>query len=34
MIPLTEEEKKIHNEQKVYHIFKKRFSTDDEKKIL
>ena len=32
MIPLTKEEKKIHNEQKVCYICKKRFSTDDDKK--
>ena len=29
MIPLTKEEKKIHHEQKVCHICKKIFSTDD-----
>ena len=28
MIPLTEEEKKIHNEQKVCSMSKKRFSAD------
>ena len=27
MIPLTKEEKKIHNKQKVCYICKKRFST-------
>ena len=32
MIPLTKEEKKIHNEQKVCYICKKRFSTDDNNK--
>ena len=32
MIPLTKEEKKMHNEQKVCYICKKRFSTDDDKK--
>ena len=29
MIPLTKEEKKIHREQKVCYICKKRFGTDD-----
>ena len=32
MIPLTKEEKKMHNEQKVWYICKKRFSTDDKNK--
>ena len=32
MIPLTKKEEKMHNKQKVCHIFKKRFSTDDGKK--
>ena len=32
MVPLTKEEKKIHNEQKVCYICKKRFTTDDDKK--
>ena len=32
MIPLTKEEKKIHNKQKVCYICKKRFSTDDKNK--
>ena len=32
MIPLTKEEKKIHREQKVCYIFKKRFSIDDDNK--
>ena len=32
MIPLTKEEKKVHNEQKVCYICKKRFSIDDYKK--
>ena len=32
MIPLTKEEKNMHNEQKVYCICKKRFSTDDNNK--
>ena len=32
MIPLTKEEKKMHNEQKVCYICKKRFSTDDNNK--
>ena len=30
MIPLTNEEKKIHRQQKVSHICKKGFSTDDD----
>ena len=30
MIPLTKGEKKIHREQKVCYICKKRFSTDDD----
>ena len=29
---LTKKEKKMHNKQKVCHICKKRFSTDDGKK--
>ena len=33
MIPLTKEEKKMHNKQKVCYIFKKRFSTDNSNKI-
>ena len=32
MIPLTKEEKKMHNEQKVCYICKKGFSTDDKNK--
>ena len=32
MIPLTNEEKKIHHEQKVCYICKKEFSTDDDEK--
>ena len=28
MIPLANEEKKLHRKQEVYHIYKKRFSTD------
>ena len=32
MIPLTKEEKDWHNQQKVCHICKKRFSTDDNNK--
>ena len=32
MIPLTKEKKKIHREQKVCYICKKRFSTDDDNK--
>ena len=32
MIPLTKEEKKMHNDQKVCYICKKKFSTDDKKK--
>ena len=32
MIPLTKEEKKMHNEQKVYYACKKPFSTDDDNK--
>ena len=32
MIPLTKKEQKIHNNQKVCYICKKRFSTDDGKK--
>ena len=32
MIPLTKKEEKMHNKQKVGHICKKRFSTDDGKK--
>ena len=34
MIPVTEEEKKMHNEQKVCYICKRRFSTDDDKKYF
>ena len=30
IIPLTKEEKKIHREQNVCYICKKRFSTDDD----
>ena len=30
MIPLTNEEKKIHREQKVCYTCKKRFSTDND----
>ena len=32
MIPLTKKEEKKHNRQNVYHICKKRFSTDDNDK--
>ena len=32
MIPLTKKEEKKHNKQEVCHIFKKRFSTDDNNK--
>ena len=32
MIPLTKKEEKKHNKQKVCHIFKKGFSTDDSDK--
>ena len=32
MIPLTKKEEKKHNKQKVSHICKKRFSTDDSNK--
>ena len=32
MVPLTKEEKKMHNEQKICCICKKRFSTDDNNK--
>ena len=32
MIPLTKKEEKRHNKQKVCHICKKRFSTDDNNK--
>ena len=32
MIPLKEEEKKIHREQKVCYIPKKGFNTDDDNK--
>ena len=32
MIPLTKKEEKKHNKQKVCHICKKRFSTDDNNK--
>ena len=32
MIPLTRKEEKKHNRQKVYHICKKGFSTDDDSK--
>ena len=32
MIPLTKKEEKKHNRQNVYHICKKRFSTDDNNK--
>ena len=32
MIPLTNEEKKVYNEQKVSYICKKRFSTDNRNK--
>ena len=32
MIPLTKKEQKMHNKQKVCHICKKRFSTDDSNK--
>ena len=32
MITLTKEEKKMHNEQRVCYICKKRFSTDDKNK--
>ena len=34
MIPLTKEEKQVHNEQKVCYICKKIFSTDDDKKEI
>ena len=32
LMPLTKEEKKMHNEQKFSYICKKRFSPDDDKK--
>ena len=32
MIPLTNEERKLHRKQKVCYICKKRFSTDDNNK--
>ena len=32
MIPLTKEEKKVHNQQKVCYICKKIFSNDDNNK--
>ena len=32
MIPLTKEEKNMHNQQNVCYIFKKIFSTDDNNK--
>ena len=32
MIPLTKEEMKMHNKQKVCYIYKKKFSTDDNNK--
>ena len=32
MVHLTRKEKKMHNEQKVCYICKKRFSTDDNNK--
>ena len=32
MIPLTKEENKMHNEQKICYICKKIFSTDDDNK--
>ena len=32
MIPLTNKEEKMHNKQKVCHICKKRFITDDSNK--
>ena len=32
MIPLTKEEKKMHNKQKVCYICKERFSSDDDNK--
>ena len=34
MIPSTKKEDKKHNKQKVCHLCKKRFSTDDGKKII
>ena len=34
MIHLTKKEEKMQNKQKVCHICKKRFSTDDSKKVL
>ena len=35
MILLTTEENQLHHEQEVCHVWKKRFSTDDnDKKIL
>ena len=34
LMPLTKEEKKMHNEQKVSYICKKRFSPDDDKKKI
>ena len=34
MIPLTKKEEKKHNKQKVCHICKKRFSTDDNNKNI
>ena len=33
MIPSTNKEKKIHNEEKVCYIYKKRFSTGDDDNI-
>ena len=33
-IPLTKQEDRMHNKQKFCHICKKRFSTNDGKKIL
>ena len=32
MIPLTNVEKKLHRKQEVCHIYKKRFSSDDDNK--
>ena len=34
MIPLTKKEEKMHNKQKVCCICKKKFSTDNKKKIF
>ena len=34
LVPLTNEEKKLHRKQKVCYICKKRFSTDDDNKKI